>query len=143
MSGGLGCGGEEEELAPRCNPGLCGGDGGGHVINRSKGYDVELAVEWHGFDPVRPDFNVGQGEGAHDLAEEGGFFVLGFGEGDLDLGVQERDGQAGESGSGAEVEEGFGFGGDVAGGEEAFAEMAADDLFGIADSGEVGAGVPF
>jgi hypothetical protein len=27
-------------------------------------------------------------------------------------------------------------------GEEAFAEVAADDLFGIADGGEIGAGVP-
>ena len=33
-------------------------------------------------------------------------------------------------------------GGDVACGEEALAEVAADDLFGVADGGEVGAGVP-
>ena len=34
-------------------------------------------------------------------------------------------------------------GGGMGGGEEAFAEVAADDLFGVADGGEVGAGVPF
>ena len=30
----------------------------------------------------------------------------------------------------------------MAGGEEALAEVAADDVFGVADGGEVGAGVP-
>jgi hypothetical protein len=56
--------------------------------------------------------------------------------------MEEGDGDAGKAGSGAEVEEGFGLGVDMLRGEEAFAEVTADDLFGVTDGGEVGAGVP-
>ena len=59
----------------------------------------------------------------------------------MEIGEEKLDGEAGESGSAAEVQQGFCWG-EMGGGEEAFAEVAADDLFGVADGGEVGAGVP-
>jgi hypothetical protein len=90
---------------------------------------------------VGPHFG-GKVEAADSFAEEGSLFVLGFGEGDLNVGAKEGDGQAREAGSGTEVEECGGAGVKVLGGEEAFPEMAADDLSGISDGGEVGPGVP-
>jgi hypothetical protein len=145
--GGAGCegeglreGGEDGELASRADVGERGGDCCVHVVDGAEDDDVELAAERHGFYAGGPDFGL-QAEGTDDFAEEGGLFVLGFGEGDGELGVEELDGESGESGTGAEVEEGRG-GSDVLGSEEAFAEVAADDLFGVADGGEVGAGVP-
>ena len=102
---------------------------------------IETPCGRHGFHPIRPDLG-GEVQSADDLAQEGGFLVLGFGEGDGDLGAEEGYGEAWEAGSGAEVEQRRGVGVKVAGGEEAFAEVAADDLFGVADGGEVGTGVP-
>jgi hypothetical protein len=59
---------------------------------------------WKGFGTSRPDFNVGQAEGADDFAEEGGLFVLRFGQGNVGLRVQESDGETGEAGAGAQIE---------------------------------------
>ncbi len=134
--------GEDDELASGEDSGFGGGESGFHVVDGAEGDGVELAAGGHGFDAAGPDFGL-EGEGADGFAEEGGFFVLGFGEGDVDVGAEEGDGEAGKACSGAEVEEGLGVGGEMVGGEEAFAEVAADDLFGVADGGEVGAGVPF
>jgi hypothetical protein len=131
--------GEEEELVG--GSGCCGGYGGGHVVYGAEGDGVELAGFGHGFGSGGPDF-YWKAQGADCLAEKGGLFVLGFGQGDCDFGAQEGDGETGEAGSAAEVEEGGGCRVEVAGGEEALAEVAADDLFGVADGGEVGAGVP-
>ena len=102
---------------------------------------MELAAGGHGFDAAGPDFG-GEVEAADGFAEEGSLFVLGFGERDLNAGAKEGDGQSGEAGSGAEVEEAGGAGVEMPGGEEAFSEVTADDLLGIADGGEVSAGVP-
>ena len=116
-------------------------EGGLHIVHRTQGNYVEAPVCGHGFDSIGPDLG-GEAEGSDDFAEKGGLFVLGFGEGDLNFRVEERNGQAGEASSGAEVEESAGVWVEVLGGEEAFAEVAADDLFRVADGGEVGAGVP-
>ena len=48
---------------------------------------------------------VGQCKGAGDFAEEGGFLVVGFDQGEGELRGPEFDGEAGESGAGAEVGE--------------------------------------
>jgi len=117
------------------------GDGRGHVVNRAEGDGMELAAGGHGFDAAGPDF-CGEVKVADGFAEEGSLFVLGFGKGDLNVGPEKDDGQAGEAGSGAEVEECDRANVKVLGGEEAFSEVAADDLLGIADRGEVSAGVP-
>ncbi len=95
----------------------------------------------HGFDPGGPYFS-GEAESSDYFSEEGGFFVLGFGEGDLNFRVKQGDWQARKACTGAEVEESCRRWVEVLGSEEAFAEVAADDLFRVADGGEVGAGVP-
>jgi hypothetical protein len=122
-----------------------GGYSGGHVVYGSHGYGVELTGRRHGFDASGPDFYVLKLEGADGFAEEGGFLVLGFGQGYTDFGVEEGYGKAGEACSRAQIEEGVweSLGRAYAlAGEEAFAEVAADYLLGVADGGEVGAGVP-
>ena len=83
-----------------------GGYGGGHVVYGSHGYGVELLGIRHGFDAGGPDFYVLKVEGADGFAEEGGFLVLGFGQGYRDGGVEEGYREAWESCSGAQVEEG-------------------------------------
>ena len=121
--------------------GCRGLDGRVHLIDGAEGDGVEGAVRRHRLDALGPDF-CGDGERADGFAEERGFLPLGFCEGDGDFGVKELDGQAGETGAGAEVEQRVGRT-DVGGGEEALAEVAADDLLGRADGGEVDSGVPF
>jgi hypothetical protein len=142
-SGAGGVGGEDGEEASGPEEGFGGGEGLRHVVYGAESNDVKEAVGGEGFGAGCPDFG-GKGEGADDFAEEGGLFVLGFGEGDAPGGVKELDGEAGEAGSGAKVEEG-GFGGlrgKLEAGEEGFAEVALDDGFRVTDGGEVGAGVP-
>lgn len=82
-----------------------GGQGGGHVIHGAEGYGVEGAGFGHGFYASGPDFD-GKAEGADDFAEEGGLFVLGFCESDLNFRVKEGDGEAGKASSAAEVQKG-------------------------------------
>ena len=105
---------------------------------------METSIHRHIFDAVGPDFGF-EVESADGFAEERCFFSLGFGQGDLERGEEELDGEAGEAGAGAEVEEsssGRKKRLDVDASEQAFAEVAADDFFRFADGGEVGAGVP-
>jgi hypothetical protein len=91
---------------------------------------------------MRPNLDR-KGEGPDDLAEECSLFVLGFGEGNSDLRAKKGYGEAGEAGPGAKVKKGSGAGINLAGGKEALAKVAADDLLRVADGGEIGAGVPF
>src|SRR5258708_28638570 len=140
--------GQEREQAARGDANLCCGESSLDVVHRAEGDDAELTVGGQGLHTGSPDLDVWKIQGAHGVAEEGSLFVLGFGEGDLKVGAKESDGQAGEAGSGSEVKERHRAGGrgswiQVAGGEEALAKVTADDLFRIADGGEVGAGVPF
>jgi len=76
------------------------------------------------------------------FAEEGGFLVLGFGEGYGDLGAKEGDGDAGKAGSAAEVEEIGNVFRQELGTKDGFEEVAAEDAFFVPDGGEVGFGVP-
>jgi len=137
---GVAAGGEKGEVAVRVNAVDGRGECGLNVVNGAHGDDIEAFGCRHGFDAVGPNFGE-EMEGANGFAEEGDFLVLGFGEGDAEFGEEEGDGKAGEAGSGAEVEEGL-CGGEMSGGEEAFSEMTSNDLFGVADGGEIGAGVP-
>ena len=139
---GVGGRGEECELAPCGNSRPCGRERGMDVVYCTHGDGVELAVCGHGFNAVGPDFGA-EVEGADDFAEKGGFFVLGLGEGHLNVWAKQGYRETWKAGSGAEVEEGRGVEVEVTAGEEALSEVAADDLFGAADGGEVGAGVPF
>jgi hypothetical protein len=102
---------------------------------------MKLAGGGHSLNAARPDFG-GEVKRADSFAKETSFFVLGFGESHGDLRAKEGDGQAGKAGSRAEVEEGLGVGAQMATGEETFSKVPADDLFRIADGGEIGPGVP-
>jgi hypothetical protein len=103
---------------------------------------MESAIGGHGFDTIRPDLGR-EIEGANNLAQKRRFFVLGFGQGDLDLRAEKRDGNSREAGSRSEVEKSGSIGIDMARGKDAFAEVPADDLFGVADRSQVRAGIPF
>jgi len=95
MSGG----GEENKLSAGGDARSGDGEGGFHVVYRAESDGVELAGCSESFGAGGPDFYVGKVESADDFAEKGGFFVLGFGEGDRDPGVKESDGKTGETGS--------------------------------------------
>jgi hypothetical protein len=137
--GGWGAG-QEKQLVGGARG--CGGYGGGHVVYSAECDGVEVAGFGHGFGAGGPNFDR-EAEGADGFAEERGLFVLGFGQGNGNFGVQKGYGDAGKTCPAAEVEEGGGCQAKVTGGEEAFAEVATDYFFGVADGGEVGAGVPF
>ena len=83
--------GEDDELTSGEDSEFGGGKSRFHLVDGSEGDCVELAFWGHGFDATRPDFGL-EGEGADSFAEEGGFLVLGFGEGDVDVGAEECDG---------------------------------------------------
>jgi len=117
-----------------------GGDGGGHVVYGAQGYAVKFLLEFFGAGAV--DFG-GEMQRADGFAKEGGFFVLGFCEGYFDFGAHEGDGDAWESGAGAEVEQGVNSRWEAGGAEDGLEEMAAEDSLFVADGGEVGSGVPF
>jgi hypothetical protein len=136
-----GCG-EKDKLAARHNASLGYRQGGVHVVDRAERDDMESAIGGHGFDTIRPDLG-GEIEGANNLPQKTCLFVLGFGKGDLDLRAEKRDGNSREASSGSEVEQSGGLGIEMARGKEAFAEVPADDLFGVADRSQVRAGVPF
>jgi hypothetical protein len=96
--------------------------------------------------------DVRQCKGARDFAKECDFLVVGFDQGERDLRRPEFYRETGESGAGTYIGNGFHHRGhwghrgrareQIAGGQEAFAEVAGDDFFGVADGGEVDAGVP-
>jgi hypothetical protein len=134
---------EKNEPASRGDACFRGRKGDFHIVHGSKGDCFELPGWGKGFGAGSPDFYVREVESANGFAEEARFFVLRFGEGDLDIGAQQGDREAGKAGSGAEVEKSSSFFGEMGGGEEAFAEVPADYLFGVPDGGEIGAGVPF
>jgi hypothetical protein len=132
---------EECELTTGSDACDCCRKGGIHIVHRTQGDYVEALGGGHSLYAVGPDLG-GEGEVANDLTEECSFFVLGFGESDLNVRTEKGDGKAGEASSGSEVEEGAGVWVEVTGGEEAFSEVATDNFLGVADGGEVGTGVP-
>lgn len=74
------------------------GKGGLNIVDGAHGDDVEALGLGHRFHAVRPDFS-GEMEGSNSFAEEGGFLVLGFGEGDMEFGAEESNWNARETGS--------------------------------------------
>ncbi len=105
--GESGFGGEDGQEAVGGQEADGGGDGCDHVVDCSEGNAVEAGFEIFGAGGVdgNPFGEAGRvaggwgclGEGADSFAEEGGFLVLGCGQGDMDLGAEEGDGEAGES----------------------------------------------
>lgn len=101
--------------------------------------------------------DVRQYKRATDFPQKRSFLVIGLDEHDGYGRRPELDRDAGEAGTGADVSQRDGRRGhgrrrsagcnglkreEVAGCEKAFAEMASDDLLGIADGGQIDAGVP-
>ncbi len=97
----LAAGDEEGEAAG--GAGEAGGDGedGGEAFDGAEGDQIAGVRER--FSAVDLYIDICQCEGADDFAEEGGFLVIGFDEGHVDLRGPEFDGDAGEAGAGAEV----------------------------------------
>ena len=112
-----------------------------HFLNSTKGDSIEDALGRHLLDTRRPNFSA-EAESANGFAQERGFFALRFGQGDGDVRPRDGDGDAGETGSGAEVEKGAHTGWDLLCGEEALRKMAAEDGARVAHGGEVDASVP-
>lgn len=137
---GVAGGSEEGEVPLRLEEGDSDGEGLCHLVDGAEG-DAVVAVG-EGFRAGGVHLGVREGEGADGFTKEGGFFVLRLGESDGELGAEDGDGQPGEAGAGAEVEEGGDAVGEGAGGEDGLEEVAAEDAFFITDGGEIGAGVP-
>jgi len=72
------------------------------VVDGAEGHAIELGVEGFGATGVDLGGDVGDADG---FLKEGGFLALGLGEGDGYVWAADRDGDAREAGSGAEVEE--------------------------------------
>lgn len=138
--GGVGGGGEEGEDAIGLKEIDGDRDGGTHLIDGAEG-DAGV-TRGEGFGAGCVHLGVGKVQRAECFAEEGSLLVLGLGERDGDLRAEDGDGQAGEAGSRAEVEQGGEAGGQGAGAEDGFEKVAAEDAFFIADGGEVGTCVP-
>ena len=84
-------------------------------------------------------------EGACDFAEECGLAVLRFDERDLQLGHEDLDRQAGETGAGADVDQAsllLAGRKEMSGSKEGLPEVSLDDGFRVADGGETDACVP-
>ena len=154
--GGLLSGAYEEGQAAGWSYQGCGcREGGFETFHGAQGYKVVAVIYGYGFGD---GFGAGvlyidvrQCKSAGDLFQECGLLVVGFDKGEGDLGRPELDGEAGEPGAGAEVGDFVNFqrsgrGGDrweqMPGCEQALAEVAGYDFFGIADGSEVDAGVP-
>ena len=122
----------------------------------------EIVNAGDGFSTVDLYIDISQCKRTDNFTEEGGFLMVRFNQGHVNRGRPKFDGDAGKSGTGAQVG-GAGLcrrikdkifqhrghrvnrvhpGEEVTGGEEGFAEVAGDDFFFGADGGEVDAGVP-
>ncbi len=134
--------GEDEDLSAGSNP--LDGDAAGrlHLIDGAQGDSIVEFLGRHGFDALRPDFGV-QMKAADCFAEKCCLSVLGFSQSDVNLRVREGYRDSGETGPGAEIEEGVGGRSEVPSAEEAVGEVPEDNFARLTDGGEVGAGIPF
>jgi len=140
---------QEGEAAGWGNQGGCGWQDGFEAFDGPEGDYVEGGGE--GLGAVGLYIDARQCKSAGDFAKEGGLLVVGLDQREGEVRVPEFEGETGESGAGAYVGDcktlhHRGHGGrrreKIAGGEEALAEVAGYDFFGVADGGEVDAGIP-
>ncbi len=111
------------------------------VVHGTERDHVEEAAGREGLGAMRPDLGT-HAQGSDDLAEECGLFILGFRESDGQVWMSKGDGQAGKSGTGAEIKQGGGRR-KMARGEEGLAKVTLNDLLRSANGRKVGSGVPF
>lgn len=157
----LGCTDEENNAAVRPDQGGCRRQDRLEALDGTQRDHFEAGSR-HGFGAGGAYIDSCQYKSADDFAEKRGPLVIGFDEGDGEFRDAEFDGNAGKTGAGAYVGQGHGrgcgcrawpgrtaesgclylTGKDVTRGEEAFTEVAGYDLVGIADCGQVHAGVP-
>jgi len=137
---------DEQGESPTGNQETTGdGEGRGEALDgaQSDGGGRRAGV---GFGAARDYIDIGQCSGATDFTQKYCFLLVRFDEGDEEMGGPDLYGYSGEASTGTEVDHGGGFkagvGEEMAGGEQGLAEVASDDLPGIADGGEVDAGVP-
>ena len=134
----------------------------GEALYGTEGYEVEGRLGREGFGTVGVHIDVCQYKRAGYFAKEGGFFLIRFDQGERDARGPELDGESGQAGTGAQVSDarpgkvfcpggrrGFAQGShrgstgeQVAGSEQAFAEVAGDDFFRVADGSKVNARIP-
>jgi len=109
------------------------------VIDGAKGNTIELRGE--SFSSAGVQLN-GQFKGANRFLKECSLLALRLGEGHGDLRAAESDGDAGETGTGPEVEESRNSRRKVSGASNGLNEVTLDNTCGIADCGQVYLGVP-
>jgi hypothetical protein len=143
------------------------------VLYGSEGYYVGFRKVWtsdEGFRPVGDYIDVRQCKCPGYFAEKDGFLLIGFDQGEMDVGGPDFDGEGGESGATAYVEDvrravlsaqcpissksgnsrsfaslrmtSEGGRKEMARHKQGLAEMAGYDFFFLADCGQVDAGVP-
>lgn len=121
-------------------------DGGGEylveALDGTHGHERGLGGD--GFGALIENEDVGELDGAADLLEERGFLAVGLDQGEGEHGRPVFEGEAGEAGAAAEIEDILGCIAweKMAGGKERLAEVADDHLFRGAQGGEVHALVP-
>jgi len=98
----LGCANEEGQAASGGDQGAGDGENGCEAFDGAQSDDVEGGGR-KGFGAGVLYIDVGQCKSAGDLAQEGGFLVVGLDQGEGDVRSPEFDGEAGEAGAGAEV----------------------------------------
>jgi len=131
----------------------------GEALYGTEGYELEAGLGREGLGTVGVYIDICQYKGAGHFAEEGGFFLIRFNQGERDVRGPELDGESGKACTGAQVSDPRSSkipnhrghrggrhrgscGEQVAGSEQALAEVAGDDFFRVADGSKVNAGIP-
>ena len=123
-----------------------GGEGGLEAFDGTQGHHLGCGGEVCG--TAGEYIDICQCKAADHLPQKSRLLVVRLDQGEVDGGRPEFEGQAGKAGPGADVNTVVGrrssvvSGEQVAGGKQRLSEVAGDDLLGIADGGEVDAGVP-
>lgn len=116
----------------------------GHVVYGAESNALEATLCRHLLHSPSPNPRF-EAQSAYGFAEEGRFLALGFSEGNLNLRQEKLDRESRESSARTEVEKRRVCGkkwSEVKTDEEALAKVPADNLFRVADGGEIGSGVP-
>lgn len=152
-AGELGLADEKGETALRGHEGCCRENDLVEALDGTQGHEGGGGGR-EVFGAAGEYIDVRQCKCADGFAQEGYFLVVRFDQGDLRLGRPDFQGQAGEAGTGADIDcqrsrggwerfvRGRRTGKQLASGEEGLPEMPGDDFFRGADGGEIDSGIP-